>query len=99
MGPIGTVRTQADVWMTESYLTASIGLSLDRCRQQNRDSRPLLGAESNHAVLNTEIYKLSTKLLSFLLRLGCRNFLKALASICLMRSRVTSKSWPTSSKV
>jgi hypothetical protein len=98
MGPIETVRTQADVW-SESYLMASVDLSLDRCFHPNRNSRLLIRAESNHAVWNSEVYKLSTKLLSFLLRLGCRNFLKALASICLIRSRVTSKSWPTSSNV
>jgi len=31
-------------------LTASIGLSLDRCRYPNDNSRPLLRAESIHAV-------------------------------------------------
>ena len=36
---------------------------------------------------------------SFLLRLGCFNFRSALASICLMRSRVTENCWPTSSSV
>jgi hypothetical protein len=41
----------------------------------------------------------SIKLLSLRLRVGCRNLRKALASICLMRSRVTVKSWPTSSRV
>gem|GEM_PF-3807278 len=98
MGPIGTVRTQADVWMSELYLTVSASLSLDSVASKH-NFRPPLRTESNHAAVNSQTYKLSTKLLSFLLRLGCRNFLKALASICLMRSRVTSKSCPTSSKV
>ena len=44
-------------------------------------------------------HQLSIKLLSFLRRLGCRSFLRALASICRMRSLVTRKSWPTSSRV
>src|SRR5579872_6817146 len=39
------------------------------------------------------------KLFSCLLRDGCRSLRKAFASICRMRSRVTSKSWPTSSSV
>jgi len=39
------------------------------------------------------------KTLSFLDRLGCRNFLSAFASICRILSRVTSKSCPTSSRV
>src|SRR3989454_6454518 len=39
----------------------------------------------------------SRKLLSFFERDGCRSFRSALASICRMRSRVTAKSWPTSS--
>jgi hypothetical protein len=43
--------------------------------------------------------QLSMKLLSCLLRDGCRSFRSAFASICRMRSRVTSKSWPTSSRV
>ena len=41
----------------------------------------------------------SRKLFSFLARLGCRNFLRAFASICRILSRVTSKSCPTSSRV
>ncbi len=44
-------------------------------------------------------HQLSIKLLSFLRRLGCRSFLRALASICRIRSLVTRKSWPTSSRV
>ena len=39
------------------------------------------------------------KSLSFLVRLGWRSFLSAFASICLMRSRVTLNSLPTSSSV
>ncbi len=42
---------------------------------------------------------LSIKLFNILLRLGCRSFLRALASICRIRSRVTLKSLPTSSRV
>ena len=41
----------------------------------------------------------SKKLFSFFARLGCRNFLRAFASICRILSRVTSKSCPTSSRV
>src|SRR5688572_21377962 len=41
----------------------------------------------------------SRKLLSCSLRLGCRSFRNALASICRMRSRVTSNCLPTSSSV
>jgi len=44
-------------------------------------------------------HQVSTKLLSLLLRLGCLSFLSALASICRIRSLVTSKSLPTSSRV
>ena len=44
-------------------------------------------------------YQLSIKLLSFFRRLGCRSFRRALASIWRMRSLVTAKSCPTSSKV
>ena len=41
----------------------------------------------------------SRKLLSCLDLLGCLSFLKALASICLIRSLVTENCNPTSSKV
>src|SRR5262245_54794330 len=41
----------------------------------------------------------SRKLRSFLDRDGWRSFRRALASICRMRSRVTAKSCPTSSRV
>src|SRR5207237_9077164 len=41
----------------------------------------------------------SKKLRSFLERDGWRSLRSALASICLIRSRVTAKSWPTSSSV
>jgi hypothetical protein len=41
----------------------------------------------------------STNALRRLLRLGWRSLRSALASIWRMRSRVTSKSWPTSSSV
>ncbi len=41
----------------------------------------------------------SKKLFNFFARLGCRNFLRAFASICRILSRVTSKSCPTSSRV
>jgi len=40
MGPIGMVRTQADVLLGQSFLTASV--SLNRCRHPNRDFRPPL---------------------------------------------------------
>ena len=43
--------------------------------------------------------QLSRKVLRILDRLGCFSFLKALASIWRMRSRVTENCWPTSSKV
>jgi len=43
--------------------------------------------------------QLSMKLFSCLLRDGCRSLRRAFASICRMRSRVTSKSCPTSSSV
>jgi len=43
--------------------------------------------------------QLSTKERRRLERLGCRSLRSALASIWRMRSRVTSKSWPTSSSV
>ena len=45
------------------------------------------------------IVQISKKLFNFLARLGCRSFLRAFASIWRILSRVTSKSWPTSSKV
>jgi len=41
----------------------------------------------------------STNALSFRARLGCRSLRSALASICRMRSRVTSNTLPTSSSV
>lgn len=41
----------------------------------------------------------SKKSFSFLLRLGWRNLRKALASICRIRSLVTPKTCPTSSRV
>jgi len=43
--------------------------------------------------------QVSTKVFRFFERLGWRSLRSALASICRMRSRVTSKSWPTSSSV
>ena len=48
--------------------------------------------------ISMSLQALSTKLRSILLRLGCRSLRSALASIWRTRSRVTSKSWPTSSK-
>jgi hypothetical protein len=44
-------------------------------------------------------HQLSRKLLRVLDRLGCFSFRSALASICLMRSRVNENCWPTSSSV
>jgi hypothetical protein len=44
-------------------------------------------------------HQLSRKLLRVLDRLGCFGFRSALASICLMRSRVNENCWPTSSSV
>ena len=45
------------------------------------------------------ILKFSINFSKMLLRVGCRSFLNALSSICLMRSRVTLKIFPTSSRV
>jgi hypothetical protein len=47
--------------------------------------RPCAGAKG----VDAPPHPLSRKLLSILDRLGCFNFRSALASICLMRSRVT----------
>ena len=44
-------------------------------------------------------HQLSRKLLRILDRLGCFSFLSALASICLMRSRVNENCWPTTASV
>ena len=53
---------------------------------------PLPNPEKYSPFSGQRQYHLLTKLFSFLLLLGWRSFLSALASICRIRSRVTSKS-------
>ena len=53
------------------------------------------GREMEHVIMCQR----SINVLKSLLLLGCRSFCRAFPSICLMRSRVTSKSCPTSSRV
>ena len=49
-------------------------------------------------ISNLQFY-ISIKLFNFRLLVGCLSFLKAFACICLILSRVTAKSCPTSSRV
>ena len=83
---------------SSSGSTAMIGISGD-VTNGTTINIAIITAHNKLLFLEVSTSHYSKKSLNFLERLGCLNFLKAFASICLIRSLVTPKSLPTSSRV
>ena len=93
----------AGFWFVyKAHPPAHIGICVGGCNAvdapKNKQDVSLFLAAALTAVID-QMAQVSMKCLSFRLRVGCRSFRRALASIWRMRSRVTAKSCPTSSNV